>query len=183
MRLLIPISKLLPLNKFPTIHLSQSVLLHTSPDITKPDSWDRRFPLHKPRGQHILTNPRVLDAIVGRSGVGPDDTVLEVGPGTGNLTVRLLGAARHVTALEIDERMVEALRERVENLGLSHKLTVRGFLCFVCLINIYAHVVFVEIPQRGFEDYSWLKLATLLIIIFTGIICKLHRFFMVLSSI
>lgn len=126
MRLLIPISKLSSVNKLP---LSQSILLHTSPDIVKPDSWDRRFPLHKPRGQHILTNPRVLDAIVRRAGVGADDTVLEVGPGTGNLTVRLLGAARHVTAVEIDERMVEALRERVENLGLSHKLTVRGFLC------------------------------------------------------
>ncbi|CAA0834027.1 Ribosomal RNA adenine dimethylase family protein [Striga hermonthica] len=52
--------------------------------------------LFKSRGQHLLTNPRVLDAIIRASGVKPDDTVLEIGPGTGNLTLKLLEAANKI---------------------------------------------------------------------------------------
>ncbi|KAJ4803973.1 rRNA adenine N(6)-methyltransferase [Rhynchospora pubera] len=165
LRFLIPTSKLLSLHKPHITPLSQSFLLHTSPD-----SWDRRFPLHRPRGQHILTNPRVLDAIVRKAGVGSDDSVLEVGPGTGNLTVRLLGAARHVTAVEIDERMVEALKERVENLGLSHKLTViRGdamkmqFPYFsTCVANIPYGISSPLIAKLLFGQYQF-RTATLLL--------------------
>jgi len=83
-----------------------------------------KFQLHKSRGQHILTNPRVLDSIVKRAQVLPTDTVLEIGPGTGNLTVRLLESARRVVAVEIDGRMVDALQMRAERLGLQDRLTV-----------------------------------------------------------
>lgn len=89
------------------------------------DAWGRPFHLHKARGQHILTNPRVLDSIVCRASVHPTDTVLEIGTGSGNLTVRLLKAARQVVAVEIDDRMVDALRCRVSQLGLQDRLTVR----------------------------------------------------------
>ncbi|KAJ4803975.1 rRNA adenine N(6)-methyltransferase [Rhynchospora pubera] len=162
---LIPVSKLLSSNKPHITPLSQSFLLHTSPDV-----WDCRFPLHRPRGQHILTNSSVLDAIVHKAGVSPDDFVLEVGPGTGNLTVRLLGAARHVTAVEIDARMVEALRERVENLGLSHKLTViRGdamkiqFPSFnICVANIPYGISSRLIAKLLFGSYQF-RTATLLL--------------------
>uniref|UniRef100_A0A0D9WZB2 rRNA adenine N(6)-methyltransferase n=1 Tax=Leersia perrieri TaxID=77586 RepID=A0A0D9WZB2_9ORYZ len=89
------------------------------------EAWDGRFRLHKPRGQHLLTNPRVLDAIARHAALRPGDAVLEVGPGTGNLTVRLLSSpAAHVSAVEIDLRMVEAVTARADALGLSHKLTV-----------------------------------------------------------
>lgn len=85
---------------------------------------DGRFQLHKSRGQHLLTNPRVLDSIVRRAQVRSTDTVLEIGPGTGNLTVRLLEAAAKVVAVEIDERMVYALHRRVSELGFQDRLTV-----------------------------------------------------------
>ncbi|XP_008806474.2 ribosomal RNA small subunit methyltransferase, mitochondrial [Phoenix dactylifera] len=88
------------------------------------DAWGRPFHLHKGRGQHILTNPRVLDSIVRRASVRPTDTVLEIGPGSGNLTVRLLEAARRVVSFEIDDRMVDALHSRVSQLGLQDRLTV-----------------------------------------------------------
>lgn len=42
------------------------------------------------------------------------DTVLEVGPGTGNMTVRLLDAAKKVVACEVDPRMVAELTKRVQ---------------------------------------------------------------------
>lgn len=83
-----------------------------------------RLQLYKSRGQHLLTNPRILDSIVRSSGVGPGDTVLEIGPGTGNLTLKLLEVADKVVAVEVDKRMVQALHTRVSEQGLSEKLTV-----------------------------------------------------------
>ncbi|XP_028774637.1 ribosomal RNA small subunit methyltransferase, mitochondrial [Neltuma alba] len=79
---------------------------------------------YKSRGQHILTNPRILDTIVRKSAIKPTDTVLEIGPGTGNLTLKLLEAAQKVVAIEIDERMVEVLDQRVAERGFSDRLLV-----------------------------------------------------------
>ncbi len=44
----------------------------------------------------------------------PTDKVLEIGPGTGNLTVRILEAAGKVTAIEMDPRMAAELTKRVQ---------------------------------------------------------------------
>ena len=104
---------------------ASSTSTSSSPEAAS-EKWDRRFRLHKPRGQHLLTNPRVLDAIARRAAIGPGDAVLEVGPGTGNLTARLLASpASRVAAVEIDPRMVEAVTARAAALGLADKLTVR----------------------------------------------------------
>ena len=45
---------------------------------------------HKSKGQHILKNPLVVQSIVEKSGLKSTDVVLEIGPGTGNLTMKLL---------------------------------------------------------------------------------------------
>uniref|UniRef100_A0A2N9IQF7 rRNA adenine N(6)-methyltransferase n=1 Tax=Fagus sylvatica TaxID=28930 RepID=A0A2N9IQF7_FAGSY len=47
---------------------------------------------HKSKGQHILKNPMLVDTIVQKSGIKSTDTILEIGPGTGNLTKKLLEA-------------------------------------------------------------------------------------------
>ncbi|XP_068651832.1 ribosomal RNA small subunit methyltransferase, mitochondrial isoform X2 [Aristolochia californica] len=83
-----------------------------------------RVYLHKSRGQHILTNPRILDSIVRKAEIRPTDTILEIGPGTGNLTLKLLEAANKVVAVEIDKRMVEILHNRVTDCKLDDRLTV-----------------------------------------------------------
>lgn len=41
---------------------------------------------HKKHGQHILINPEVLNKIIEKSAIKPTDIILEIGPGTGNLT-------------------------------------------------------------------------------------------------
>lgn len=51
---------------------------------------------NKEFGQHILKNPLVVQGIVDKAGLKPTDTVLEIGPGTGNLTVKLLEKAKQV---------------------------------------------------------------------------------------
>ena len=79
---------------------------------------------NKGHGQHILKNPLVLNAIVEKAAVKPTDVVLEIGPGTGNLTEKLLAAAKKVIAFEIDPRMVAELRKRFQNTPLGRKLEV-----------------------------------------------------------
>ncbi|KAL5979579.1 hypothetical protein ACLOJK_019485 [Asimina triloba] len=85
---------------------------------------ESRIYLHKSRGQHILTNPRILDSIVKKAGVRPTDTVLEIGPGTGNLTLKLLESAHKVVAVEIDKRMVPILCNRAADRRFDDRLTV-----------------------------------------------------------
>jgi len=41
-------------------------------------------------GQHILKNPLVINGMLDKSALRPTDTVMEVGPGTGNMTVKIL---------------------------------------------------------------------------------------------
>jgi 18S rRNA (adenine1779-N6/adenine1780-N6)-dimethyltransferase len=53
-----------------------------------------------------LKNPLIIDNMIQKSELKASDTVLEIGPGTGNLTVRLLERVRHVIAVELDPRMV-----------------------------------------------------------------------------
>ena len=45
-----------------------------------------------------------------KAGIKSTDVVLEIGPGTGNLTMKLLEAAKRVVAVELDTRMVRAPR-------------------------------------------------------------------------
>jgi 18S rRNA (adenine1779-N6/adenine1780-N6)-dimethyltransferase len=82
------------------------------------------FKMNKDYGQHVLKNPGIADAIVEKSYLKPTDTVLEVGPGSGNLTVRILDKARHVVAVEIDPRMGAELTKRVQGTAQQKKLEI-----------------------------------------------------------
>lgn len=64
-------------------------------------------------GQHFLVDRSALAAIVDAAALGPDDDVLEIGPGPGVLTAALADRVRSVTAVEIDPRMVAVLRDTV----------------------------------------------------------------------
>lgn len=75
-------------------------------------------------GQHILKNPLVINSMVEKSAVRPTDVVLEVGPGTGNMTVKLLEKAKKVVACEVDPRLVAELQKRVQGSPLQSKLQV-----------------------------------------------------------
>ncbi|CAM1500786.1 Fc.00g099480.m01.CDS01 [Cosmosporella sp. VM-42] len=75
-------------------------------------------------GQHILKNPGVSDAIVEKAFLKPTDTVLEVGPGTGNLTVRILERAKKCICVELDPRMAAEVTKRVQGTPEQRKLEV-----------------------------------------------------------
>ncbi|KAF9669266.1 hypothetical protein SADUNF_Sadunf14G0089900 [Salix dunnii] len=77
---------------------------------------------HKSKGQHILKNPLLVDSIVQKSGIKSTDVVLEIGPGTGNLTKKLLEAGKMVVAIELDPRMVLELQRRFQGTPFSNRL-------------------------------------------------------------
>lgn len=67
-------------------------------------------------GQHLLVDRRVLERILDASSVGPDDVVLEVGPGIGTLTRALSARALRIVAVETDKRLRPVLAETLEGL-------------------------------------------------------------------
>ncbi|MCR5119400.1 MAG: 16S rRNA (adenine(1518)-N(6)/adenine(1519)-N(6))-dimethyltransferase RsmA [Lachnospiraceae bacterium] len=69
------------------------------------------FTFRKKFGQNFLTDPSIVEKIVDSSGAGPGDTVLEIGPGAGAMTVELAARAGKVVAVEIDSSLEPILRE------------------------------------------------------------------------
>jgi 16S rRNA (adenine1518-N6/adenine1519-N6)-dimethyltransferase len=63
----------------------------------------------KTLGQNFVIDPNTVRRIVRVSGVGPTDTVLEIGPGLGSLTLALLPEVAGVSAVEIDPVLAGAL--------------------------------------------------------------------------
>jgi 16S rRNA (adenine1518-N6/adenine1519-N6)-dimethyltransferase len=71
---------------------------------------DEQLRTKKAFGQHFLTNTHVLDLIVESAEIKKGDHVLEIGPGCGVLTHRLLEAGAKVTAVDIDGELVSFLK-------------------------------------------------------------------------
>lgn len=65
----------------------------------------------KSLGQNFLHDPNALEKIVTTAELMPTDTVVEIGPGTGALTTVLARTAKHVIAIEVDERLKPILSE------------------------------------------------------------------------
>lgn len=65
--------------------------------------------LNKRRGQNFLIERNSIAQIIENANISSDDIVLEIGAGIGHLTTQLLHAARHVIAVEIDERFFPVL--------------------------------------------------------------------------
>jgi 16S rRNA (adenine1518-N6/adenine1519-N6)-dimethyltransferase len=64
-------------------------------------------------GQHFLIDRNILSKVVRIAGIEETDVVLEVGPGLGVLTLALAKEAKRVIAVEIDQKLVEILKEKV----------------------------------------------------------------------
>ncbi len=62
-------------------------------------------------GQNFLTDEGILDQIIDAAELSPEDTVLEIGPGTGVLTRRIAEQARRLVAVEIDRGLAGMLQE------------------------------------------------------------------------
>lgn len=69
------------------------------------------FHFKKSLGQNFLTDRHILEKIVKAADIGPDDLVLEVGPGAGVLTRYLAEKAKKVVAVELDRTLLPVLTE------------------------------------------------------------------------
>jgi 16S rRNA (adenine1518-N6/adenine1519-N6)-dimethyltransferase len=75
-------------------------------------------------GQHFLSDPGILDRIVGAIDPDPGDVVLEIGPGTGTLTRRLASRVGWVVAIERDRRLAAALADGEPGTRAPENVTV-----------------------------------------------------------
>jgi 16S rRNA (adenine1518-N6/adenine1519-N6)-dimethyltransferase len=89
-------------------------------------AWLRRFGVRpkKTLGQNFLINPRVRDALVSRWPLTDADSVLEIGSGSGALTIPLLERVRRVWAVEKDEKLCRLLAERSKESDAHRKLVI-----------------------------------------------------------
>ena len=80
----------------------------------------------KSLGQNFVHDPNTVRRIVAAAGLAPTDTVIEVGPGLGSLTLGLLPAAEHVYAVEVDPTLAAQLARTVKERAPEHaeRLTV-----------------------------------------------------------
>lgn len=77
----------------------------------------------KSLGQHWLHDTTALQAMADAAHIGPDDTVLEIGPGLGTLTAELSRRAKQVISVEFDPDLAAGLADRVPaaNLKVIHQ--------------------------------------------------------------
>ena len=68
-------------------------------------------------GQNFLVDEEALDKIVEAADLKPDDVVIEVGPGAGTLTERLVGKVKKVIAVELDRELAELLVNKFSNIN------------------------------------------------------------------
>jgi 16S rRNA (adenine1518-N6/adenine1519-N6)-dimethyltransferase len=69
-------------------------------------------PVLKRLGQHFLSDPRILDRIADALALDGHETVVEIGPGRGGLTDRVIPRAGRVVVIELDRALAALLREK-----------------------------------------------------------------------
>lgn len=80
-------------------------------ELPSPTELVRRYgrPAKKSLGQHFLTEVATLDRVIDVARLAPGSRVVEIGPGPGTLTTRLLAAGHSVEAVEMDDELVHHL--------------------------------------------------------------------------
>lgn len=73
-----------------------------------------QFVFQKKFGQNFLIDAHVLDKIIAAAQIGPEDTVLEIGPGIGTMTQAIAENAKKVIAVEIDDNLIPILKENLK---------------------------------------------------------------------
>lgn len=73
------------------------------------------FHFQKKFGQNFLIDPHVLDKIIAAAEIGPDDYVVEIGPGIGTMTQYLAEHAHFVTAVEVDKNLLPILADTLSD--------------------------------------------------------------------
>lgn len=117
----------------------------------------------KKLGQNFLVDDSVIESIIESAEVNKKDLIIEIGPGLGTLTSKLLENAGKVIAVELDDRMISILKERFK---LYHN--------FILLHEDILKVNLQELIKQNKENLEKVKIvANLPYYITTPIIMKL----------
>jgi len=93
---------------------------HASGD-TEAEGWERQPHVARKRfGQHFLHDAGILRRIVEAIAPRDGDRLVEIGPGEGALTLPLLRACGHLTAIELDRDLIASLAARARDVGDLH---------------------------------------------------------------
>ena len=91
----------------------------------RPNHHHHQQPLSRRKPPREIERAAHPGELVQKSGTKPTDVVLEIGHGTGNLTKKLLEAAK--SAVELDPRMLLELKRRVQGTPYACRLKVCKF--------------------------------------------------------
>ncbi|MBL7014709.1 MAG: 16S rRNA (adenine(1518)-N(6)/adenine(1519)-N(6))-dimethyltransferase RsmA [Candidatus Marinimicrobia bacterium] len=126
-------------------------------------------PFRKKWGQNFLADQNLLDKIVRTIAPTDKDSILEIGPGEGALTERLLPKAGEMAAVEIDPMLIEylnnylilnrchfvhgdILNQEIDHLPISNPVRVMGNIPY----NITSPIIFWLIEQLDYWDDAFL---------------------------
>ena len=73
------------------------------------------FRLSKSLVQNFLTDKNIIDEIIESAQIGPEDLVMEIGPGIGVITMEAAEKAKKVIAVEIDKNLIPILKETLKD--------------------------------------------------------------------
>lgn len=102
----------------------------------------------KKMGQNFLIDDNFLDWIIRAAAPEKDENILEVGPGFGALTERMMNIGSNVTAIEFDRKLAQYLRERLVTRGLS---LIEGDACKVDLGAVFGGADFKMISNLPYS--------------------------------
>lgn len=94
--------------------------------------------------QNLIRSPEVAAQLVGLSGIGPTDTVVDIGAGTGTITAELVKCAAQVIAVEIDPGLAARLKRRFykEKKVTIHQADIRQFQLPTTAYKVVANIPF-----------------------------------------
>ncbi|RJP79226.1 MAG: ribosomal RNA small subunit methyltransferase A [Desulfobacteraceae bacterium] len=106
--------------------------------MTSPNSLARQFDIKfkKQLGQNFLSDPSTANMIVERSRITGEDTVLEIGPGFGALTIPAAAIAKRLIAVEKDHRVIPVLKNELQANHLDNVTILNESILSVDLLSL-----------------------------------------------
>ena len=120
-------------------------------------------------GQNFLTSEEILKEIISKAKISKDDIILEIGPGIGTLTSKLLETGAEVISVEVDLELIRPLKERF---FMYNNFTIIS--ADILKIDIYSEIVkILESKGKTLNDKKIKVVANIPYYITTPIIFKL----------
>lgn len=120
-------------------------------------------------GQNFLTSEEILEEIISKAKISKDDIILEIGPGIGTLTSKLLETGAEVISVEIDLELIRPLKERF---FMYNNFTIIS--ADILKIDIYSEIVkILESKGKTLNDKKIKVVANIPYYITTPIMFKL----------